>query len=249
MALTVPRPKVTVEGISGTQFVAEKPMNLTCGAVIFPDGSELAPEQAEQFVFRLYRKLSNGNQEAWDPSNEGWVSESAAPEPEPLAFMDGVWQNVMVAMGQQDHAGLDKFATDRSSSFPKYHVRCLFGAVDAAGAQHEGTSPASTEFTVYAAGALDRAGLAMAPPDLAEAEEIRLFLKDEGLVAERGMIAIRGHSGIFEIELRVGGASVWLNNSGDIQLSPASGRSVVVEGDVTVSGSLQVDGQNVMLEP
>lgn len=246
MTLTVPRPEVTVDGINGTQFVAEKPMKLTCGTVAFPDGSELVPEQAQRFGFRLFRKLSNGNMEVWDQAGEGWMSESTVPELESLAFMDELWQNMLVAMGQQDQGSCDKFATDRSSGFPKYHVRCLFSAIDADGTEHEGTSPASADFTVYAAGELDRAGLVMDPEEITKATEIRLFLKDKELLAERGVVAIREQGGGFEIALTAAGASVRINSSGDVQVSPATGRNVQMAGDVAVDGALTVqDSLNV----
>lgn len=243
MALTVPIPEVKVEGISGHAFVAEKPMNLSCRAVTFPDGSAMAPEQARQFGFRLFRKLSSGSIEAWHGADKAWVAESAAPDPEPLAFQDDRWQNVLVAMGQQDATGQDKFATDRLIGFPQYYIRCLFSGTDSAGVTHEGTSPPSSDFTVYAAGELDRAGLVMEPEESASAEEIRLYLKDAALLAEQGVIVIRQQGSGFEIELSVSGASLTLNNSGDIALAPASGRSLELDGDVTVNGDLTVQQQ------
>jgi hypothetical protein len=156
--------------------------------------------------------------------------------------MDGLWQNVLVAMGQKDQTGLDKFATDRSSGLPTYFVHCLFSATDVDGAQHEGISPFSDEFTVYAPGELDRAGLVMEPEDkdITEATGIRLFLKDEDRSAERGAIAIRHQGGGFEIALTVSGAGIRLGSGGDIQVSPATGRSLQVEGDVAVDGALVV---------
>lgn len=240
MVLIIPTPEVKVEGLSGNAFVAEKPMNLSCAAVTFADGTLLEPAQAQLFGFRLQRKQSDGSLQLWSEADKAWVSESAAPEPESLAYKDALWQTVLVAMGQQDQAGLDKFATDRLSGFPRYAIRCLFSATDGDGVRHEGSSPPSAEFTVSAAGELDRAGLTMQPEESAQAEEIRLFLKDTALAAEQGVIAIRQQGSGFEIELRVSGASVILGSSGDIALTAATGRSVALTGDVTIDGDLSV---------
>jgi hypothetical protein len=232
MALTVTKPEVTVTGISGYRFVAEKPIVLTCTMVRFPDGNVLAPAKAQQFGFRLYRKSSGGTVQVWNEANKAWAPETPAAEPEPLAFIEDTWQSVLVAIGQQDSAGHDKFATDPSSGFPRYFVRCVFSATDSAGRQHQGVSPPSAEFTVSAAGTQNRAGLATVPLAITEATEIRLYLKDAALAAERGVIAIRQSGGGYEIDLTVGSASVRLTSAGDIHLN----------GDVAIQGTLQVNG-------
>jgi hypothetical protein len=232
MALTVTIPEVTVTGISGFRFVAEKPIILTCTTVRFPDGNVLVPAQAQQFGFRLYRKSSAGTVQAWNETSKSWAPETPAPEPEPLAFIDDTWRSVLVAIGQQDNAGHDKFATDPSSGFPKYFVRCVFSATDNAGLQHDGVSPPSAEFTVSAAGTRNRAGLATVPLAITEATEIRLYLKDAALAAERGVIAIRQSGGGYEIDLTVGSTRIQLTSAGDIRL----------DGDVAIQGTLSVNG-------
>ncbi|MEJ2454137.1 MAG: polymer-forming cytoskeletal protein [Candidatus Thiodiazotropha sp.] len=242
MALSVPIPELKVEGITGYSFLAEKPIGLQCEAVTFPDGSVLEPAQAQQFGYRLFRRTGS-TLEVWDSKQKEWMPQGSEPEPEPLAYQEGLWQNLLVAMGQQDSSGQDQFATDRLSGAPSYHVRCLFTATDAAGITHEGISPPSADFTVYAAGELDRAGLAMEPPEKTEAEEIRLYLKDAALTAEQGVIAIRQQGSGFEIDLAVGGARLTLGSSGDIVLSPAAGGRVELAGDLLIDGDLQVQQQ------
>ncbi len=242
MSLSVPIPELQVEGLSGHAFVAEKPIALSCGAVRFPDGSALEPGQAQAFGYRLFRR-TGGGVTVWDAGGKAWVAESAAPDPEPLAYQEGRWQNVLVAMGKQDGTGQDQFASDRLSGSPSYFVRCLFSATDGAGVSHQGISPPSADFTVYAAGELDRAGLAMEPPEKAEAEEIRLYLKDAALTAEQGVIAIRQQGSAFEIELKVGGARLSLSSNGDLALAPAAGGRVELAGDVRIDGDLEVSRQ------
>ncbi len=244
MALTVPKPEIKGKEVGSNCFMAEYPMDLNCGTVFFPDGSELGPEQARQFGFRLYRRLGSGVVEIWNVASGEWGPESPPPDPEPLAFQESSWQSVLVAIGQKDKAGRDKFVAT-NSGFPKYYIRCIFSATDTVDRQHEGTSPASTEFTLSAPGAQNRAGLATQPKEITAAEEIRLYLKDTALTSEKGTIAIRRAGGGFEIELAVSGAHVLLTTEGNIQLKPASGQVVRMDGDVSITGTLRVNGVQI----
>lgn len=237
MALTVSKPEVSVEGISGHQFIAEKPIRVSCTSVTFPDGSVLAPEQAQQFGFRLYRKQDTGVEEAWSETNKSWMPGTSSPQPEPLAFIESIWQTVLAPMGLKDNAGHDKFSTDPTSGFPKYFIRCLFSATDAACQSHDGISPSGNEFTVSPAGALNRAGLATIPMAITQATEIRLFLKDAARISERGVIAIRQSGGDFEIDLTVGTARIRMTGAGEIEL----------DGDVSIQGSLKVNGTTMLV--
>jgi hypothetical protein len=237
MALTVSKPEVSVEGISGYQFVAEKPIRVSCTSVSFPDGSALSPEQAQQFGFRLYRRLETGVDEAWSETDKSWMPAAAAPRPEPLAFIENTWQTVLAPMGLQDDTGRDKFSTDPTSGFPKYFVRCFFSATDTAGQCHDGISPFGNEFTVSPAGALNRAGLATVPMAITQATEIRIFLKDAARISERGVIAIRQSGGDFEIDLTVGAARVRMTGAGGIEL----------DGEVSIQGSLKVNGTTMLV--
>ncbi|MFQ5857422.1 MAG: hypothetical protein ACE5LU_17590 [Anaerolineae bacterium] len=239
MALIVPPPTLSQEGATGNRFVAEKPIQLSCGPVTFPDGASLIPENAVEFGFLLYREEAGGTTKVWDEEAQSWLPESASPDPQSLFYRDDKWQSILVAIGQKDKANQDKFGTNRLTGFPKYSARCFFRGKDVQGIEHIGASPKSQAVEVLGFGERDRAGLAIEPKDKdpSEATRIYLFLRDASLT-ERGRIVIREQGGAFRIELVVNGTRLALTSGGDIVLSPSPGHVVRVEGDVLVNGNL-----------
>jgi hypothetical protein len=81
----------------------------------------------------------------------------------------------------------------------------------------------------------------MDPQDPTAARQIKIFLKNSAL-AEQGHVTIWHDVAGFHVQLLAGGSSVVLSDSGDIILSPANGRPVQINGDLTVSGGLTVGG-------
>ena len=242
MSLVVSAPVLKQEENTGTKFVADKPFSLRCESVTFPDGSELTPEKAGQFGYITFRQLSSGDVEAWDEQQKSWIPETNLPAPGTLAYMDNVWQTVLVAIGQKDQAGQDKFATDKSTGYPKYFARCYFNATDSTGAEQQGTSPNSQAVEIAAVGENNRAGLAINSEDPADATEVRVYLKDAALTAEKGVVAIREQGSGLEIALNNSTAVITLTNDGDILLTPALSRSVQINGDLTVNGNVNIQG-------
>ena len=102
-------------------------------------------------------------------------------------------------------------------------VRSFFRGKDASNTEHDGDSVDSSPVEIFGFGERHRAGLATDPLALEEARQIRLFLKDEARIAERGQIIIREESGGFVIELVAGDARIELTSSGEIILHPAAG--------------------------
>jgi hypothetical protein len=246
MALVIPQPKLSQDKKQDGPFASEKPIMLSCGPVTFADGSVLLPEKIKKFGYFLFRRQSSGSAgEVWaEKSGEpgAWVPDGVRPEPLPLAYeeKDKTWQMVLVAMGQKDKDGNNKFET-RASGYPQYFVQCIFRGTDSTGTEQEGTGPESRAVEIYAAGVNNLAGLALEPPDPVTATEIRLFLKDQSL-AEKGLVAIRKKDAGFEIDLSVNGATIRLTNTGDIEVSPAPSKQVTISGGLTVFGTLNVVG-------
>ena len=85
----------------------------------------------------------------------------------------------------------------------------------------------------------------MDPNDPSSATEIYLFLKDNSLI-ERGRVVISQDSAGFHVQLIAGGASVVLSDTGEIVLNPANGQAVQVNGDISVSGHVLIDGVPVV---
>lgn len=241
MALTVPEPTLSSPGVIGTVLGAEKPIDLLCGPVTLPDGKALGPTTATHFGYLLFRETAPGQVEVWDEKNQIWSSPATPVEEQQLFPEEPMWRSILVAVGQKDSAGVDKFGTNALTGFPRYFARCAFRGRDALGVEHAGLSPRSAAVGVLAMGERDRAGLLATPMPLAEAKEIRLFLKD-GFGAERGAVTVRAAFGGFVVELIASGAMLRLTAEGEILLAPATGRDVRIEGDLEVGGVIRVGG-------
>jgi hypothetical protein len=241
MGLTVPEPTLSSPGVIGAVLVSEKPINLLCGPVTLPDGKALGPTTATRFGYLLFREVAPGLVEVWDEKNTIWSPPATPVDEQQLFPEEPMWKSILVAVGQKDAAGQDKFGTNTLTGFPRYFARCQFRGRDAQGAEHAGTSPRSAPVQVLAMGEGDHAGLVAKPMPLAKAEQIYLFLKD-GSGAERGTVKIRAAFGGFVVELMASGAMLRLTADGDILLAPASGRDVRIAGDLEVGGVIRVGG-------
>lgn len=246
MVLTIPRPQLNQEDAIGNQLAGEQPIALTCEPVTFPDGTLLDEKNALAFGFLLYRKLGSVT-EVWDEPLRQWITVATQlPEYQTLFRQNNQWQTLLIAIGQEDQDKKAKFAYQTRY---QYQVRCYFRGQDAEGLEHEGISPASPAYQILAPGERDRAGLKLRPESPQNAEEIRLFLKNEALTNEQGKVVIRqaGRSVVVElignqIELVAGGAKVTLQSDGDIILDPAPGREVNIPGSLWVASNMRVEG-------
>ncbi|MGH7491695.1 MAG: hypothetical protein ACREOO_04815 [bacterium] len=246
MPLLVPIPTLNQKDVRGNLFAGEKPIDLACDQVRFPDGTALTPLNATAFGFLLYRENAGGGIEVWDENEKKWIPESTLPEPQPLIPSDGKWQSLLLAIGQKDHTDVDKFGTDLITHFPKYFVRCSFRGKDAQEIEQSGVSAPSQRVEVFGFGKRNRAGLTITPEPATAANQIGLFLKDGGLVT-RGEIRIRETGGDFLLELLANGTSVTLTSSGGISLRPALGQMVRVEGVLAVSERIEVNGVTLIV--
>ena len=244
MVLIVPQPQLSQDDAEGTQFGEEKPINLVCEPVKFPDGTVLTLENVIEFGSRLYRLQSGGVTEVWDEAEQRWIASSApVPEPQPMFRKEDKWQSLIVGIGQKEKSTDNpKFGTQRSlipgvPGFPQYFFRCFFKGLDAQGVEHVGESPNSEAVEIYPFGDRNRAGLIIKPKSKppSKAKEICLFLKDADL-KERGQVVIQERSGEIVVELAANGATITIGQSGDIGLKSAPGRFVRVEGNFIVNG-------------
>lgn len=241
MALTVPAALLTQDDAVGNLFSSEKPINLSCGPVTFSDGSSLSMENGLLFEYLLCRRSTPAVVEIWDDAGKSWVPESTSVKPQTLFNKNGDWASILVATGQKDSADNDKFYTDPVTSYPSYFVRCKFTGKDSDGTEHTGASPDSNEILIISARDKQRAGLETHPEDISDAKEIRLYLKDAAL-QERGHVSIEQDGGGYRIELNVSNASITITPDGDIELTPATNRSIVLNsnGILNVNGDIEL---------
>lgn len=190
---------------------------------------------AQTFGYRLTRAMGTVKQ-VWDEEAKAWVADTPGVKPQPLFFKDNAWQTVIVATGQKDGAGYDKFDLTLT-----YAARCYFEGRDATGTSQNGTSMPSAPFRLVRSADKNRAGLAISPETPTEATDLKIFLKNAGLV-ELGKIELVADLSGFRILIMGNGAQVQLAPNGEIVLQPASGQQVRVEGNLTVNGTVTVNG-------
>lgn len=266
MTLSAPVPTLSQQGNPGSVFAAVMPIDVACGPVTFPDGSELTLQNAQPngTGLRLLRQLSGGTVEVWDPGAKIWQPEGTETPFVAVFYLDNTWKSIIVDADQSI------LGTDTSTHFPVYFVRCHFTGTDAQGASHSGASPASATFEAVTPGGQDR-GAIQVDPDLETATKIRLLLRDDApALTERAAVSIQhSHAGTapqicfsvndttgtekgsiwihqqgadFRIDLEANGSQITLRGNGDLTIAPAPGRRVEIQGDLNVTGSVSVHG-------
>lgn len=241
MALTVPSAVLSQEEAQGNIFSSEKPVKLSCGPVVFSDGTPLTMENGIAFEYVLCRRPDPATVDIWDEESKAWVPQHAPITPQPLFNRNGNWAAVLVATGQKDNTGNDKLSTDPATGYPAYFVRCSFTGKDGNGVEHTGTSPDSNEVRIISAKEKQRAGLETIPEDIGEARKILLFLKDSSLL-NQSVISIEQDGSGHRIRLDASNAIISITRDGDIELTPAPGGEVIINGKVQVTGAMQVSG-------
>lgn len=266
MSLTVPVPALTQQGNPGPIFAAVMPVDVACGPVTFPDGSELTlvNAQTDGTGLRLFRQQSGGTIQVWDPNAKIWQPEGTETQFVTVFYLDNTWKSIIVDAEQSI------LGTDTSIHFPVYFVRCYFSGIDAQGVVHTGMSPASAAFEAIEPGGQDR-GAIVVHPDLENATLVRLLLSDDAPAlteravvslehshagtapqirfsvndtagTERGSILIRQQGSDFRIDLKANGSQITLRGNGNLTIAPAPGRRVEIQGDLNVTGSVSVHG-------
>jgi hypothetical protein len=194
MALLVPPPTLEQDKSTGPTFGLNKPIELTCTGITFPDGRPLVSDNALASGFLLYRTTAQGTVTAWHEDDpRAWVPAVPGPEAQPLLYHEDVWKFILVALGEKDAQDNDKFEQPPTGQPPSYYVRCFFAGKDVHGERHEGASPPSNVVTLKSAedSKDDVAGIEFVPPDLKKVETVRVFLKHPTLVGETAELILQ----------------------------------------------------------
>lgn len=243
-SLSVPLPTIKFDPAIPSELnlaVLEKPIEIHCGNVTFPNGQLFEQSQQKVAGFFVYRQQA-GFAEIWDETAKQWK-----PDPgkelgnlsvKPLAFKQGEsepWQGLFVPAGEKSPM------FEKQDTGFKYFFRTYFVSNEKTGSIC-GLSTASV--AINFTGILDaiRAGIKLGKDQKPEnATEIELFLRNEsGQII--GSLAIFNEAGSARIEIsNRNGASggqqvvIRLLPSGDVEIIPAPNRRVFVQGDLDVN--------------
>jgi hypothetical protein len=235
---------ITQEGATGDSLTAAKPIEIACGPVAFPDGSDLTTETSPTVFGFLLQRGAAGSGEVWDAQAKTWIPDADGPAPEPLFYRDGSWRGVLVAVGQQDATGAEKIASDPATGLPRYSVRCVFAGEDGSGTEHDGESGSSDAVTVLPPGHDAKAGLRLDPEKPPEATKVEMFVAGDG--GDVGNVTLeRGGTG-GSVTVAAGGATISIAATGAVQITPGAGQAITISGSLAVSDGITVGGREVV---
>lgn len=235
--LTVPVPQLVLDPPGGPPQL-EKPITVHLGAIAYPDATAVLPDHV-RVVGALVSRGPAGSEEVWDEANQRWrllpADAPALAALMPLPFSPpeapgGPWQGTLVAVGQKDGAGADRFAK-ATGGMPVYRLRGVAAAVRD-GVAYRGIGDPSPDLAFVSGAERQRFAVEFDTGQSSDAGRARLFLKNAAL-APAGYLEIRATGGQ-EVEIAnctpFGSvlARVTLTADGDIALVPAAGRSIVL---------------------
>ena len=244
-SLTVPVPALQYEP-AGPVARLEKPVQVKLGAPTHADGQAATQAELKKIGAFVYRTATGGgSEEIWNDTGQAWkptvtdAAALAALTPVVFAFKAGdpqPWQGVLVAAGQKDQAGAPRYAKAVNGA-PVYRLRA-FAQFEHAGAVAQGLSAPSVDLSFVSASENQRFKISFDTETADDCTLARIQLKNAGLVTT-GFIELRVNApGGPELEIArcdaagLALASVLLNAAGDIELRPAAGRKVIVQGDL-----------------
>jgi hypothetical protein len=242
--LLVPPPAFAFKSLPGGFAPIENVVTITFPAVHFPDGTAMSADDYAGAYALLTRAAAAGAPiEVWHAALKRW---RPADELDPARIFglplvpplegDEPWRTVLIASGQNDATGVP-FIASASGGFPQYRVRGLFrarrGSTEAVGLGPEGAPLLFASATASA-----RFGATLTP-DAEYPTRVQLTLKNAAArpVALIELDAAGGHPALTLRSCDSVGtphASVTLEADGDIFLSPAAGRRVVITSDLEV---------------
>jgi hypothetical protein len=224
--IVVPAPTLQFDAAAPGLATLEKPVTVVSKAVALPDGTavsdQLVPLTAGFFLYR--QSPSSAAAQIWNPDQKLWQtatdSLAATLKPKPLAYQKDqpAWQGVFVAAGEKGavEAGVNS-----------YSFRTWFQA-PFAGSIISGLSAPSPGLRFVAAVDAAQAGVKLQSPETAT--EIQIFLRDSNKQLI-GSIRLSNESGHARIEISNSvGAAVRITPQGDIEIQPASGHNIVLQG-------------------
>jgi len=240
--LTMPIPQLQYDP-PGPAAQLEKQVNITLATVTYADGQATSPDQLQKIGAFVYRvAVQGGGEEIWNDTEQVWqpavtdAAALAALTPVALAFKQGEaapWQGMLVTAGQKDKQGASRY--DRAvNGRPVYHLRA-FAQFKRDGITAAGVSAPRTELNFVSAVENQRFAITFDTTSAADCTRARLQIKNPAL-QPAGYVELRASGPEIEIaNCDAAGqaiARVLLTASGDIELYPATGRKVLVQGDL-----------------
>jgi hypothetical protein len=233
--LSVPAPSLKYEPTSPNVAILEKPVTIAGPAVKLLDGTPVTDQIIGVVAgFLLYRQTPNDpGPQVWDAEAKAWKSGTDAVsltlQPKPLTYKDGAWEGIFVAAA-------DKGAVEAGGNL--YSFRTLF-RVPYQGSTLSALSLPTTAIRFVAATDAMQAGIKMV--DAPEtATEMTIYLRNAAKEVI-GSVQLVNQSGTARIDVsNTAGARVRLAANGDVELRPANGRSVIVQGHL-VTDTLHVE--------
>ncbi len=267
LPLSVPPPAFLLDPPAGPP-VLEKPVRVQIGTLHFGDGAEVMVEHARMVGLFVYRTLSGG-EEIWDEGTQTWTAPPATlddlaaalkpmglapsppPPPPPAPAQAPIWNGMVVAAGQKDAGGGDRFIK-ASGGAPAYRVRA-FGSAERNGEQYAGLSDPSPDLLFVSMADSQRFAVAL-DPSPKDPTSARMVLKNSALV-QTGYVEIRAASPGPQIEIANCDASgnalarITLAADGSIHLTPGGSGQVVLHGTLhaDIIDYLQSGGGRVTL--
>lgn len=218
----------------------EHPIEVRLHAIHYSDGAEAVEADAQKVGAYVYR-LGSAGEELWNETEQRWVEAPADPAalpPVPFIYKAGdplPWQGMLIAIGQKDKYGNSRFGKATGGE-PRYRLRA-YAQFKRDGADYAGLSDPSHELSFVSGTENQRFDVEMTPPDdPQQTEKVCIRLKNANLVPA-GYFEIRAAGGQ-EVEIvncDAGGsklAAVLLAADGSIRLQPATGKKIVLAGDI-----------------
>ena len=238
--LSVPAPQLVLDPPAGPPAI-EKPITVNLGLVRYPDSVPLGPDDTRVVGLFVFRG-EPGSEQVWDEDAKVWKSvpidagslASLTPIPLMPAKPDAPqpWTGTLVAAGQKDASGSDRF-TAAVSGTPRYRVRPFAKGVRG-GQTYTGLGAASSDLLFTSAAENQRFAVELDPEDPASATRVRLTLKNASLTPA-GFIEITTVGGqTLDIANCTASGSVLarirLTDAGDIRFEPGPGRRIILDG-------------------
>ena len=243
-SLLVPPPAFLFKALPGGFAPLENVVTIAFPAVRFPDGTAMTTDENAGAYALLTRALApDAPIEVWHAGLNRWRPSGDVDSTRidgfpllPPAEGTEPWRAVLVASGHEGPNGMPLIAS-AVGGFPQYRIRGLFRARRQS-TEFVGVGPEGPAL-LFASLAESARFTARLTPDAEQATRVRLTLKNAAArpVAFIELDASGGHPALTLRSFDNNGsphASVTLEADGDIRLSPAAGRRVVIAGDLEV---------------
>lgn len=224
--LTAPDPTLSYDPLAPGVAAQERPLTVAVGPVT-RDGIALGPPDLTAADLHVYRRLdAAADLELWDAASQRWLADPGVVTSagDPLIYRAELaqpWQSIVLA------AGGTRRLQAALAGYPQYSFRVRFDTA------HE---EVVTESPVVVFGSVaDHHLMVLGPADGENpdsATQARIQLRDPALTTIGGLV-IERDSGSARVRLsNSAGASITLMPDGSIDLTPAAGQPVLVNGDL-----------------